>query len=102
MDLLRESLGVAIMAQPDPFVVRLTGEIDIANAEQVAALVAHPDNGHGTVVFDLAGVTFVGNTGVKAFLIVADSARQFRCRNVCTAVVRVLQIVGLEEWLQQP
>jgi anti-anti-sigma regulatory factor len=51
---LQPTLSCEIVAYPEPFVVKLSGEIDVANYEQVAALAQHPANGHGTVIFDAA------------------------------------------------
>jgi anti-anti-sigma regulatory factor len=51
------ALYLEILEHPDPFVVRLAGEVDIENADLVVALATHSWNGHGAVIFDLAGLT---------------------------------------------
>jgi anti-anti-sigma factor len=97
---LPSTLSCEIVEYPEPFVVKLSGEIDVANYEQVAALAQHPGNGHGTVIFDVADITFFGSSGIAAFVLVAASAQRFVCRDPSSFVTRVLEITGLDEWLE--
>lgn len=90
-----------IRGHPDPFEVVIGGEIDITNVDQIVALATHSCNGHGTVVFDIAGLTFLGSTGLRAFNIVARAADKFRCVNGSAIVERVLRISGLDTWLDE-
>lgn len=98
LDQLPEYVSLAVVAQPDPFVVQLTVEIDIFTAEQLAALATHPDNAHGTVVFDLARPDVPRQRRPHGL-----PGRRRRRPPVAlperfTAAARVLRIVGLKEW----
>jgi anti-anti-sigma factor len=101
-DETNSAFSLEILEHPDPFVVRLAGEVDIENAGLVVALATHSWNGHGAIIFDLAGLTFLGSTGIRAFLIIAGTAAKFRCRNTTDIVDRVLHLAGLEGWLEEP
>jgi anti-anti-sigma factor len=96
------AFSLEILEHPDPFVVRLAGEIDIENADLVVALASHSWNGHGTVIFDVAELSFVGSTGIRAFLIVAGAADKFRCRNATSVVERMIRLTALDDWLEDP
>jgi anti-anti-sigma factor len=76
------AFSLEILEHPDPFVVRLAGEVDIENAGLVVALATHSWNGHGAIIFDLAGLTFFGSTGIRAFMIVAGLSDQRMSRFV--------------------
>jgi anti-anti-sigma factor len=93
------ALALGIMEHPDPFVVVLVGELDIANVDFVVALASHSSNGHGTVVFDLADLTFVDSSGVQAFIAIARAADKFRCLNACPQVEHEFRLAGLHDWL---
>lgn len=88
-----------ILAYPDPFVVKLVGEIDMSNVDRVKALVSHPSNGHGVVIFDLAGLTFIGSVGIRALIAVAQTSTKLWCRDANGPVERVLRVTGLGAWL---
>jgi anti-anti-sigma factor len=94
-------LAVDIRDHPDPFEVVIAGEIDITNVDEIVALATHSWNGHGTVVFDISGLTFLGSTGLRAFNIVAVSANKFRCVDGSAIVERVLRVSGLDAWLDE-
>ena len=74
-------------------VVRLTGEIDIANADripqQVVAAVASAPAG---VVLDMSGVTFIDSTGIGAMI---------AARNACLSSGRSLQIAAPSRQVQR-
>jgi anti-anti-sigma factor len=92
-------LAVQIVDHPNPFVVKLVGEIEMTNAHQVTSLAEHPWNGHGTVIVDLDQLEFLGSAGICALMRFAEEAAEFRCRNVSSVVDRVLRLVGFDAWL---
>ena len=80
------------------------GDLDVANAaETLKRLLALALVRHGELVIDLRGVTFMDSTGIRLVL----QAREHALRNGCTfrlvrggeAVMRVLELVGLQEQL---
>ena len=84
-------------------VVRLEGEVDLSNVEEVrAAIFAPADAGHGCVVVDLTGTTYLDSTAVRLLfdLAVRLQTRRRRLRLVvsdATIVRRVLVLTKLDE-----
>ncbi|MGZ4639735.1 MAG: STAS domain-containing protein [Actinomycetes bacterium] len=63
------SLTAAVQADADAIRVRLTGELDLATAEQLPDLVRRLDgNGSHDVVLDLSDLTFCDACGLRALL----------------------------------
>jgi anti-sigma B factor antagonist len=84
--------------------VRPFGELDLATAPILAApLTELSGNGHGKVVLDLAGLTFVDSSGMRAIVEARDLAARNRVelevlpgpRNV----QRAFEVAGLEQLL---
>jgi anti-anti-sigma factor len=84
-------------------VVRLDGEVDLSNVEEVReAIFATADAGHACVVVDLTGTTYLDSTAVRLLfdLAVRLQARRRRLRLVvsdATIVRRVLVLTKLDE-----
>ena len=84
-------------------VVRLDGEVDLSNIDEVRAAVFAPaDEGHGCLVVDLTGTTYLDSTAVRLLfdLAVRLQARRRRLRLVvsdATIVRRVLVLTKLDE-----
>jgi anti-anti-sigma factor len=95
-------LSIKIVEYPDPFVVQLSGEIDLVNDQEVIDLGDHPHNAHGVVEVDISGVTFMGSAAIQALLIVAATAENFRVRHPRTIASQLLRIAGLDAWMQDP
>ncbi len=55
--------------------VRLTGEIDLANAPEIGRAIAGHTTAAGAVLIDLTEVTFLDSAGVRAVLV--EYTRQF-------------------------
>ena len=101
---------MAITARDDSDgAVRLvvTGEIDMANAEQIPAaatkaLARHPVR----IMIDLAGVNFLDSSGLRhlltAYRIAADNGTDLRVANAVGAPLRVLMLAGLLDILNPP
>lgn len=82
-------------------VVRVTGEIDVANADEVATqLRAAVSNAAQGLVVDLAGVDYVDSAGLRGLLDLAVRLRRRGQRMVAVApegspVRRVLELIEL-------
>jgi anti-anti-sigma factor len=89
------NFAVAVETRDDSLVVRVSGELDMANVGPFEdALKADPNSSH--VVIELTGCTFLDSTGVRA---IASAARQAdRVSIVATepGILRVLQITALD------
>ena len=87
-----------------PFVLTLTGEIDVATAVAVrSALRASFDEGHRDVVVDLTGVSFIDAAGlgvlVGAQRRFARAGGRLRVEHPQRSVRRVLEITALDRVL---
>jgi anti-anti-sigma factor len=84
-------------------VVRLDGEVDLSNIDEVRhAVFAPADAGHACLVVDLTGTTYLDSTAVRLLfdLAVRLQARRRRLRLVvsdATIVRRVLVLTKLDE-----
>jgi anti-anti-sigma factor len=55
--------------------VRITGEIDISNVDNVAAELASLQTRGGRIVIDLSALAFIDSSGVRLLASMADQAR---------------------------
>jgi anti-anti-sigma factor len=94
---------VSVTEQAGIPVVRLVGEVDLSNIEEVRhAIFAPADAGHSCVIVDLTGTTYLDSTAVRLLfdLAVRLQARRRRLRLVvsdATIVRRVLVLTKLDE-----
>lgn len=100
-DALAPLLTIAI-EQADPVVVRLAGELDPATAPQLdEALRTVGLDGPPLVHVDMAGVSFMDSSGIRSLLVGAEllGRRDGRLRvvNADRQIVRILEVVGLED-----
>ena len=83
----------------DGVVVALSGEIDLANAASLPAVVAGVVNGDTSVVIDLTDVTFLDSSGLRAILIceasLAAQGVSLRVAHPTLHVRRVFEITSL-------
>jgi|SRR3954470_14126839 anti-sigma B factor antagonist len=97
--------AVSLSTEGDDVVVEVAGEVDVLTAPGLRAAVheAIARAGTGTVVLDLAGVTFLDSSGVQALLDGYHSAMvaggRLTVRGARGTAYRVLQIVGLTRLL---
>lgn len=83
-------------------IVRLSGEIDVANAGRIPAqvLAALEFAGPG-VVLDMAAVTFIDSTGIGALIAARNAClaadRELRLRQPSEQVKRMLSLTGLDD-----
>jgi anti-anti-sigma factor len=94
---------VTVTEQAGVPVVRLEGEVDLSNIDEIRAAVFSPaDEGHGCLVVDLTATTYLDSTAVRLLfdLAVRLQARRRRLRLVvsdATIVRRVLVLTKLDE-----
>lgn len=92
----REVVNGAVVVSPH-------GEIDISTVSLLNRQLAAANDAPATqpIVVDLAGVSFMDSTGLRALLDAADRAREggrpFVVFQVPLAVARVLEVTKLEE-----
>ena len=93
IDTRRDPAGVPI--------VTVSGELDISNAEVLAATVAvltdeHPER----LVFDLSGLRFMDSAGIAVLLRAAAKVKSVLLREPSPAVRRVVELTGLTDVLR--
>lgn len=103
-DELPYGLPLAVTVEGDSLVVYLRGEIDISNAEGLpATLLAAADGSDTSVVIDIAEVTFLDSSGLRAILMCeATLSREdirLKVRNPSEQSRRVFEISGLRHLL---
>jgi anti-anti-sigma factor len=79
----------------------LEGEIDITTVDLLAEWLAAAAALERPIVIDLAGVTFLGSTGVQA-LLRARGLGPVQVRSARGVVARCLELTGLERLLEEP
>jgi anti-anti-sigma factor len=76
--------------------IRVTGEVDVSNAEQFAAALEHPV----PVVLDCSGMTFIDSTGfavlISAYKVARKNGLEFRATNLSGAALKSLQLLKLD------
>jgi anti-sigma B factor antagonist len=78
--------------------LRLSGEIDIASVDAVAAGIAPLlDGASGRVVFDLADLQFMDSTGLALLVRTANRFDAASITNAAPNVLRVLEVSGLAD-----
>ncbi len=81
-------------------VVKLTGEIDISNAEAIGAQLAGlvgPDTRH--LVVDMSGLEFMDSSGIAMILQAAARVDSLAVRDPSMVVRRIIEATGLGETL---
>jgi len=98
-DLITDEASFNVRVEP-PWLLHLTGELDIASAATLARALEGPVEHGGVVGLDVAELTFMDSTGIKV-LVHARRLLGERGRVVLfeptSAVRRVIQICGLHE-----
>jgi anti-sigma B factor antagonist len=98
-----EIFDIAISQHDGLSIVRMSGELDLASSDRLAGLLADlPD---GTVVVDLAGLTFIDSSGIAALVAAKDrlesAGRELLLTRPQPNVDRVLEMTGLEGWISR-
>ena len=87
--------ALEIEPRDDALVVRVGGELDMANAESFEeALTASPEASH--VVIDLRACTFLDSTGMRAIAFATRRAGRVSIVATDPGVLRVLEITALD------
>lgn len=101
-------LAVEIEPARERVIVRLAGEIDLANAPGLqGSVVELLERGFASVQLDLRAVSFIDSSGIHALLACRQRAQQLNARLTVDLVPgqvwRTLELVGvLEHLLQEP
>jgi anti-sigma B factor antagonist len=82
-------------------VVRVTGELDVATAEQAYVYFSDViDQGHTPVSIDLGGLTFCDASGLSVFARAANRAReagrQLKLTGARPSLVKIMRITGMD------
>lgn len=90
----------AVPTDSGELVIKLDGEIDIANVGELGVAVdALLDGAVGAVVFDLSELEFLDSSGIAVLLRAARRAPSVRLRRPRRVVRRVLEAAGLDDVL---
>jgi anti-sigma B factor antagonist len=88
-------------AEGGPPIVRVVGEIDLATARRLAA-VLDPlvEAGASEVVVDVAGVSFIDSSGLAVLAGASTAGTNVVVRSPSEILQRILKATGLDEVLQ--
>jgi len=82
-------------------VVKLIGEIDISNADAVAARIDRIiGDGTDCLVVDLSALEFMDSCGIAVLIRAASRVTTFEIRNPSTVVRRIIECTGLGDVLR--
>ena len=82
-------------------VVKLTGEIDMSNAESLGRAIGELiDNGTERLVVDLTALEFMDSSGIAMLLRVTSDVDSVRLRNPSNVVRRIIESTGLGDVLR--
>jgi anti-anti-sigma factor len=88
-----------VLPTSEPRTVRLVGELDASNAEELLDTLQALD-GEGDLVLNLAELTFIDSMGLRSLLRVAtglDNTGKLLLESPQRAVARSIELVGLEQ-----
>jgi anti-sigma B factor antagonist len=96
-------LTVRVSAAPSGWVLRVAGELDAASAPQLVAAFQELTPDGREVVVDIAEVSFIDSSGLRALLVIRQEAaateRILLVRRPARQARRLLQMSGLTELL---
>jgi anti-sigma B factor antagonist len=85
--------------------VLIAGELDMASAPELEALISQLASHPGEIVLDLKGLTFMDSTGVRLILRMLELCRENGCgfslRSLTPQVRRLLDVAGVMEHLEE-
>jgi len=95
---------VDVETTSDRVVVRIAGELDMADADQVGDVLTEAvDSGKPTVIVELSDLKFADSSAIKAILIGAQAADErgvtYELVNPRGLVKRLLEVTGLDQAL---
>lgn len=94
---------ISIVSMGDVYVVRLSGELDLASASGLTERLV--DTAGSTVVVDLADLSFMDSSGISALVMarnrMAENGDSLILSRPQAMVFRVLETVGLADWVSE-
>ena len=83
-------LGISTNPTPERYTIKVTGEIDISNADSLRnAIDLALEQPTEAVELDFAQVSYIDSTGI--------GGKRFSCVNVQPPVMRVVQLLGVDQ-----
>lgn len=90
--------GLEAREEDGALVLRLSGELDVTNVEQVRwAVDPFVSSETGRLIFDLEGLQFIDSSGIAMLVSVAQNVRDVHVRNPSTIVRRLMELTGLAD-----
>ena len=89
-------LGISTNPTPELYTIKVTGEIDISNADSLRnAIDLALEQPTEAVELDFAQVSYIDSTGAAHHAV--DHGKRFSCTNVQPPVMRVVQLLGVDQ-----
>lgn len=95
-------LGISTNPTPELYTIKVTGEIDISNADSLRnAIDLALEQPTEAVELDFAQASYIDSTGIGVLVgaahHAADHGKRFSCVNVQPPVMRVVQLLGVDQ-----
>ena len=95
-------LGISTNPTPELYTIKVTGEIDISNADSLRnAIDLALEQPTEAVELDFAQVSYIDSTGIGVLVGAAhhadDHGKRFSCVNVQPPEMRVVQLLGVDQ-----
>ena len=95
-------MGISTNPTPELYTIKVTGEIDISNADSLRnAIDLALEQPTEAVELDFAQVSYIDSTGIGVLVGAAhhavDHGKRFSCTNVQPPVMRVVQLLGVDQ-----
>lgn len=95
-------LGISTNPTPELYTIKVTGEIDISNADSLRnAIDLALEQPTEAVELDFAQVSYIDSAGIGVLVGAAhhavDHGKRFSCTNVQPPVMRVVQLLGVDQ-----
>lgn len=91
-------LTISVAPEGDAAVVRLVGELDMAEAPALTEAFAAVDA--PSIVVDLSGLTFLDSSGLRVLVLAHRADRPLTLRSPSVAVARALTVSGVDQLLR--
>lgn len=95
-------LGISTNPTPELYTIKVTGEIDISNADSLRnAIDLALEQPTEAVELDFAQVSYIDSTGIACSWAPrttrSTNGKRFSCTNVQPPVMRVVQLLGVDQ-----
>ena len=92
--------GLEAHEEDGALVLRLTGDLDVTNAEQVrSAIDAAVSSQTERLIFDLEDLQFMDSSGLAMLVSMTQKVHEVRVRNPSSIVRRLIELTGLADAL---